>query len=96
MSIIDVPVLYKQPAESRLYDMSFAASMASSETIVSVDLFSFTPSGLTVGSPASSGQVVQARISSGTSGVRYKLTCRVTTSLSNILECEGYLQVNDR
>lgn len=92
MSTYNIQVLRKQPAESRIYEFEFGANMSAGETLSSATVVS-TPTGLTVGSPTYSGTKVQVRLSGGTTAVKYKLTCTVTTSLSNTLELDGYLDV---
>lgn len=88
--------LYKQPSESRLYDVDFGANLASTETISSVTSYTATPSGLTLDPAiAIDGSKVQRRISGGTAGTQYKLTVVILTSLGNILEGEGLLVVLD-
>lgn len=88
--------LIKQPAESRLYSIDFSPLLAVGETVTGVTSVAATPSGLTLsGSPTYSGAFAQERISGGTTGVRYKVTFTVTTSLSNTLEGEGILSVQN-
>lgn len=87
--------LTKQPSESRIYDMSFSANMIAAEAISSVTSIVATPAGLTLGPPTFSGTRLQVRISGGTTGVLYKLTAVVVTSLANILEGDGYLLVQN-
>lgn len=92
----DVPLLFKQPAESTLFFMDFSANMGQAETIQSIAAPVVSPaSGLVIGTPTILGQVAQMRISGGTAGICYKITVQITTSLSNILECEGKLQIYD-
>lgn len=88
-----IQVLRKQPSESRIYEFEFAANMTTGESLSGVTSLVTTGSGLTVGSPAYSGTKVTVRLSAGTTGSRYKLTCVVTTSLGNTLELDGYLDV---
>ena len=92
----DTQVLSKRPAESRLYNMDFSAKMEAGETITGVTSWTSSPSGLTVGTAAYSGQTAQARLSAGTDGVKYLQTVVVTTSAGNTLQAEGYLFVRDR
>lgn len=88
--------LLKQPGENRLYSMEFAALLAEGETLSNVLSVSISPSGLTTsGSPSYSGTIAQQRLYGGTAGVLYKVTFTVTTSQSNTLQGEGYLQVKD-
>ena len=91
----DIPKLLKQPAESRLYAMDFSANMAAADTISSITSVTATPTGLTLGTAAVSGQRVQFRISSGTGGTQYKITVVIVTSAGDTLETEGYLEVKD-
>lgn len=96
---MSTPTLIKQPSESRLYTMDFAANCAVGETISSVTSFAAdTPTGataLTVGGASCSGTTASARISGGTDGKQYKVTVLVLTSAGNTLEGEGILQVRD-
>jgi hypothetical protein len=88
--------LIKQPAESRLYTMDFAANMDEGETISGVTSVAATPSGLTLSGPATfSDTRAFQRIAGGTAGVSYKVTFLVTTSAGNTLEGEGLLLVRD-
>lgn len=88
--------LYKQPSESRVYDMDFAANMSTAETISSVTSYTASPSGLTLDPAVSiSGKKVQKRLSGGTAGTLYKITVVILTSLGNVLEGEGQLHVLD-
>lgn len=88
-------ILTKQPSENILYDFEFADKMATAETVASVVSVTATPTGLTVGATAFSGTIAQVRLSGGTTGTEYLVTCKITTSLSNALEMEGRLWVED-
>jgi hypothetical protein len=91
---MSVPTLIKQPSESRLYTMEFAANLSVGETITSINSAVAEPAGLTLsGAAVPSGTQVHQRILGGTAGVVYKVTIVVTTSNNNILEGEGYLRV---
>jgi hypothetical protein len=85
----------KQPAESRLYNFDFSGLMQATETIASVGSTVATPSGLTVGTSAISGQIVQVRLSGGTAATEYLVTCTILTSASSTLELEGRLWVEN-
>lgn len=98
--------LDKQPAESRLFDMDFSPRLAAAESLtgtptvteetVDQDTGALTPSvDLTFGTATVSGQIAQVRISGGTDGVLYKVTFVATTDLSNTVEAEGFLLVQD-
>ena len=86
--------LEKRDDWSRNYNFSFEefAEVEASQTL-SDPTVTFTPSGLTVGTPAVSGGVVQVRISGGTAGVRYTGECVVTTSGGDTLSQQGALEV---
>lgn len=92
----DVQKLDKQPSESRVYDIDFAANLATGETINAVSSLTAAPSGLTLGSASFTNTKAQVRISGGVTGTQYKITAIVTTSDSNTLEGEGNLLVLDR
>lgn len=88
-------ILNKQPAESLLFDFDFSGKGRTGETISSVTGVTGSPSGLTIGATTSSGMIAQVRISSGTDGTYYKLTCTVATNQSNTMELDGYLRVRN-
>lgn len=89
-------ILDKQPAESRLYDFDFSGKMRTGATIATVVSVTVLPaSGLDVGATAFSGQIAQVRLTVGTTGVEYLLTCKVTTSDGDTLELDGRLWVED-
>ena len=99
-------LLEKQPAENRLYTMSFSPKMEDGETITGVnsvaqvkvadDGTETATTDLDLATPAaSSGQNAQQRIGAGLDGITYKVTFLVTTSLANILEADGLLHVCD-
>ena len=97
-----------QPAESRLYDFDFTRLLGTGETLASVISTtqqevdtSTTPhtlkatTDLTLGVPAFSGAIAQIRISTCVKGKRYKVEMNVTTSGSNTLQLEGFIQCKD-
>lgn len=93
-----IPSCTKQPSESRLYSMDFSALLADGETIsgvTSVVVDKITLSPIVLGTASFSGVLAQVRISGGLGGTIYKVTFVVTTSLSNVLEGEGLVNVED-
>jgi len=91
-----VPSVIKQPAESRLFTMEFAALLATGETLAGVTSVTDDPTGtLTLTGETYSGSQASVRIAGGTDGVTYKITFVVTTSAGNTLEAEGLLKVED-
>ncbi len=89
-------ILEKQPTESRLYDIDFTSRLATGDTITAVTSVSTAQAGLTIGAPTFTTTAAQARISSGTTLVLYKITAIVTTVGGDTLELDIYLRVEDR
>ena len=96
----DVEILEKRVSESRLYNFNFSPKLSDAESISS--LVSLTNAAtttgltaLTVGTAVISGKQIQFRVSGGSDGGKYLFTGRVTTSLSNIVQAEGYLLVRE-
>lgn len=88
----------KEPSESRLYSFDFSRKLSSGETLSNPQVTlvgdNTTPA-LTIDAPSVVGALVQVRISAGLSPTIYRLQCLVDTNLSNTLECDGYLVVQD-
>ena len=95
MSILAPLKLVKQPAESRLYVMEFAALLADAETLTGVTSVLATPSGLTLSEEDFSGSQAQFRIAGGAHGQVYRLEVTVTTNQGNTLQGDGLLVVRD-
>lgn len=90
-----IPTVTLKLGESRLFSMDFSALLSRGETVTGVNsvvVDQTTTPPLVVGTPAYSGVFAQFRLSGGLQDTRYKLTVLVTTSGSNTLEGEGYLQ----
>ena len=84
--------------EPRVFD--FTSRLAVGETIstsvVTAAVYSGTdsgPSAVIIGSATSSGARVTQTLTGGVVGVIYKLTCTITTSLSNTLILTAFLAV---
>lgn len=99
-----LPVLVKQPSESREYDLDFTALLVPGETIAGITSVGSTIMGKVVGSAdvsigsssiTSDSLKVRVRISGGTNGEDYKITAVVTTNQGNTVEGEGILRVID-
>lgn len=88
-------ILTKQPTETRLMTMDFSSSMSTGETILSIDDISTNPIGPTFGTATTGTQFASVLISGGTDKKKYKIQITVTTSLGQILENEGYLEIKD-
>lgn len=94
--------LIKQPSESRLYQFIYSNLLETGETIASiisveqVNLGRVTGSAdLSLDTAIQGTTAIQVRISGGTVNESYKLTTKVTTSASNILELDGILHVRE-
>lgn len=85
----------KQPQESRVYSINFRALLAKGDSILGVTALTAAPSGLSLDTPTVASPRVLFRVSGGSAGVAYKLTCRVQTADSDVLEGEGILEVTD-
>ena len=93
-----IPTVIKQPSESRLYTMEFAALLGSGETlstVVSVTVDKATTPVLAISGQVVSGSQLQFRLAGGLNGTKYKVTGVVTTSAGNTLEGEGIVQLED-
>jgi len=96
-----LPVLLKQPGETRKLRMDFA-SLLIGASIVSVDSVAQESQGqvpasddVTLGTATFDGSYVLVPVSGGTDGERYKITVIVTDSDGNVLEGDGMLYVRD-
>lgn len=91
--------LEKQPYERRQYSMDFTALMTTGETIssygVTSEVLGGGTSNLTIDTIAVSGQTLTFWIEGGTSRSRYKIECRVVTSIGQQLEADGILLCRD-
>lgn len=84
--------------EPRIFD--YTSRLAVGETISSAVVTSAvysgvdtTPSALLSGSASASGARVTQKLTAGTVGVIYKLSCAATTSLSNVFVMTAFLAV---
>ncbi len=84
----------KSPADVADYFIDWSNFLAEAETIASV-VFTATW-GLTVGTTDFSGKVARARLSGGTAGSSYAVTCVITTSSSETFSVTKNLIVQNR
>ena len=96
-----LPVLVKQPNESRMYRIDFSnllvgASLSSITSVISVkqDVVGGSTN-VDISSQALDGDSVQFRIANGTAEENYKLTAIVVDTAGNTLEGDGMLYVRD-
>ena len=90
----------KLSGETKTVTFDFSSLLASGETIstkvVAATVYSGTdasPSSLISGSATASGAVVSQKVTAGTVGVIYELTCTITTSASQTLLLVGLMAV---
>lgn len=89
-----INVLQKEVGETRLISMPFTNKMSSSESIVSVDRVVVEPTAdLVVTLDSVNSKNVLLLVSGGTSGVRYEIYVKLTSSAGQILENDGYYDV---
>lgn len=88
--------LLKTTDEAKLYTFNFSADMEEDETISGVPVIAITPaSGApTAGTPVASTQSAQVLLSAGSVGTYY-VSCLVTTSSGETLECIGTLVISE-
>lgn len=92
-----IDVFEKDAAESDLFDFDFRKRRqfrgVPAQTITGTPTVAADGSGLVLGTPVVSGSVVQIRVSGGTSGTTYKITCTIVTSGGDTLRGFGRLRV---
>jgi hypothetical protein len=104
MSVLNLPVLEKQPWDDRLYDIVFDEDeFRADEVIASVDSITSATLGWAYGSSAftisgkthDGDRTVQFRGAEGTKLEGYKITTRVLTNQGNYIEADVLLKVID-
>jgi hypothetical protein len=90
MSTNEAQYLGRPSTWSRVYEWDFSDfdELEAGETISSPAVTA-DPSGLTIGTPSVSGSSVFCRLSGGTAGVTYEVTCAVTLSSGGTLDMVG-------
>ena len=98
-----LPLLIKQPGESRLLDMDFGADMRKGDTVQSVTSSVAANLGnvqdstdVQLSEAVISGSMVQVRVSAGQHLENYKITHVIVTAGGDTLEGDGMLCVRDR
>lgn len=98
MNRVELP--NKLSGEVKNYTFDFTSLLASGETIstqaVTAAVYSgtdATPSAIISGAASASGSVVTQKITGGTTGVIYELTCTITTSAGQTLILTGLTAV---
>jgi len=90
----------KYSGETKTYTWDFTSQLAVGETIstqsVAATVYSGTdasPSSIISGSASASGAIVSQKITAGTVGVTYLLTCTITTSATQTLILTALLSI---
>jgi hypothetical protein len=89
-----VAALLKDPDATALYDVDFSSIMTTGESLV-LPTVTASPTGLTIGTPAVSGGIVQFSVAGGTSGTLYRINVHVTTDGVQIYDEEVKLLVQN-
>ena len=91
----------KLQGETVTMQFDFTSRLASGETISTQSVAAATwigtdasPSSILSGSASASGAVVSQKVTAGTLGVTYTLTCTITTSAGQTLQLVGFLTVS--
>jgi hypothetical protein len=84
----------KSPADVADYYIDWSAFLATAEVISSVTVTA--DAGLTVGSTDYTDKVARARLSGGTAGNTYAVTCLITTSSNEVFTVTKNLIVQTR
>lgn len=93
----DSPTRPKQPGEARVIPFEFADKLGTGDSISASSVAgSITAdAGITVAAPQQSGTLVLCKVSAGTDGQNYRISCKITTTLGEILELDVIIQVRE-
>jgi hypothetical protein len=84
----------KQPAEVQDYDIDFGEYLSTvSDTALTHTVVADT--GITVQSSSLTGGVVKVWLAGGTTGTKYKITARLTTTGGRVKEAEVVVKVKE-
>jgi hypothetical protein len=85
----------KDPAAVLDHGMNWTDELDEGESIVAQTVVA-APAGLVIGAVTQANGIVSWRVSGGTLGQDYIVTCRITTSLGRVLELSVRYRVGDR
>ena len=93
-SLPALPVRYKQPAEIRTLTFDFSAKLAHNATLTGTPT-TVGESGITVGAGtiSSNGKLVSMKVSGGSLGTTYKVTCRCGATNGDTLELDCHVTI---
>lgn len=93
-------VLTKQPNEAVFFTFNFGAVIDAGDTVASIASMTISNCNVvsgsslaTIGSNAYEGRQAQTKVTGGTAGESYRLTCRVTDSVGQTHELDGIVEV---
>lgn len=84
---ISVPLVYKQPGEVRTATFDFVDKLSEDDTLTGNPTMTYA-AGLTEVVSARSGNRVNSRMSGGTDGTVYRISCRCATANGDTLELD--------
>ena len=90
-----MPVLYKQPAETKTFFIECSNQLASGDSLASITSVVEATATITIGTPAIVGTKVQATYAGGVDGTTYSIVATVVTTNGETLELDVYLRVID-
>ena len=87
----------KRTAEVRTYSFDFSKfpEIVAGDTLTGTPTITVAGTGLTLGSPSISSNLVKVQISAGTNGTVYVMKCQCSTVGGSTLVCGGMLLVSD-
>lgn len=91
---MSLPVRKKYPPENKTITFEFADKLASGDSVSTIAAVTAS-AGISLGTPALSGSVVSVRVSGGTSGNDYTVTCQVNTTNGDLLELKVTVEIRD-
>lgn len=88
-------VLYKQPTETKIFDIEFENQLASGDSLSSITSVTEATAAITIASTSISGTKVRGTYSGGVDGVTYHIVAIVVTTDVETIEVDVYLRVVD-
>lgn len=88
-------VLYKQPTETKIFDIEFEDQLASGDSLASITSVTESTGAITIASTSITGTKVRGTYSGGVDGTTYHIVAIVVTTNGETLEVDVYLAVVD-
>ena len=86
-------VLYKQPSETKIFDIEFSDQLASGDSLASITSVTEATSAITIASTSITGTKVRGTYSGGVNGTTYHIVAIVVTTNGETIEVDVYLRV---